>query len=112
MVPRGEEGLGPERMLARLGGDDGAAHLRRRQVVREVGAEEGPGAHPDVDVQVVEVQSVQGLIDRPQGADLIDRSLGRSRGERQADLFPAATGARRTVAAFSVAFFAHGAPLS
>ena len=54
-------------------GDDGPTHLSRRQVVGEVGAHEGAGGDPDVDVQLVEVDSLEHLVESPQGADLVDR---------------------------------------
>jgi hypothetical protein len=96
---RGEEGLGHERVLARLVGDDGAAHLRRGEVVREVGAEEGSGAHPHVDEQIVEIEALQRFIERAEGADLVNGAFRRSRGEGQSDPGRAARAAGSCVAA-------------
>jgi hypothetical protein len=82
---RGEEGLGHERMLPRLVRDDRPAHLGGGEVVGEVGADDRARAHPDVDEQVVEIETVDRFVESPEGADLVDRPLRSPRRERQSD---------------------------
>ena len=82
---RREEVRGDERVFARLVLDDGAHVLRGGDAVGEIRADEGARAHPDVDAEVVEVEAVQGLVERPQHADLVDGAFWPAPGEREAD---------------------------
>jgi hypothetical protein len=75
-----------EGMLAGLVCHDGPAHLRRGEVVGQAGRDEAAGAHSDVDEEMVEVQAVTGLVEGPEGADLVDGALRSSsrQGQRYA----------------------------
>jgi len=81
----GEERLRHERVLPRLVLDDGAHELGGRQPVGQAGGDERPGADPDVDVEVVEVHAAQGLLECPEGADLVHGALGSATGQGEAD---------------------------
>ena len=72
-------------MLARLVRDDRPAHLGGGEVVGEVGADDGAGTHPDIDEQMVEIETVDRFVEGPESADLIDRSLRSPRREGQSD---------------------------
>jgi len=84
-VGRGEERLRNEGVLPRLVLDDGAHELGGRQPVRQAGGDEGPGTDPDVHVEVVEVQSVERLLEGPEGADLVHGTLRPASRQGEAD---------------------------
>ena len=52
--------------------DEHPAHLARRDAVREPGGDEAARAHPDVDVEAVEVDAVERFGERGERADLVD----------------------------------------
>ncbi len=75
-------------MIAGLVADHRADHLHRRDAVHEVRGDERPGAHPDVHVEVIELQPFDRLLDGPQRADFVDRALGATSSQGEADLPP------------------------
>ena len=52
--------------------------------IDQAGVDEGAGAHPDVDVEVVEIDAVERLVEGAQGADLVDGAPGGAAGQSQA----------------------------
>jgi len=65
--------------------DDRPAHLGGGEVVGEVGADEGAGAHAHIDIEIIEIETVERLIEGPESADLVDRPLRASPRESQSD---------------------------
>ncbi len=76
-----EKGLGNKGVLSGFVFDDGPAHLSGGQVVGEAGGDECPGADADIDVEIVEVDAVEGLVEGPNRTDFVDRSFGAAAGE-------------------------------
>ena len=62
-----------------------AAHLGGGDAVGEQRRDERAGAHPHVDVQVGEIDALEDLLERPEGADLVHRPRGPAAGEGEPD---------------------------
>jgi hypothetical protein len=73
-------------VLTRLVFDDGAAHLCGGKVVDETRRNKSARADPDIEVEVVEIDPVEGLIESADGADFVDGSFGATTGQGEADL--------------------------
>ena len=66
-------------------GDENLADFRRAEAVDQSGSEESPGADADIDIEAVEVQSIDGQFQRPQGAEFIHAADGAAAGNGEAD---------------------------
>ena len=79
------EDFGMEGMHLRLVLDEDPAQLRRGHLVGQIGCHEGARTNADIDVEVIEVDSLEGLVQGPQGADFVDASQGSAAPEGQTD---------------------------
>jgi hypothetical protein len=80
------EGLGYERVLSRFVFDDGSAQLGGREIVHQACGNEGARADTDIDVEIVEIDAVEGLVECADGPDLVDGSFGATARQSDADL--------------------------
>ena len=80
-----EERPRDKRVLPRLVLDDRPHELGGRQPIGETGSDERPGADPDIDIEVVEVDAVQRLLEGPEGADLVHRALRPAARQRETE---------------------------
>ena len=80
-----EELLEVEGLLLGLVAHDHAHELRDRDVVGQQRGHERPGAHPDVAVEIVEVDPVEGFLEGAEGADLVHGALRPAAGQGEPD---------------------------
>jgi hypothetical protein len=64
--------------------DEHVAHALGRQPVGQAGGDEPPGAHADIDIQIVQVEPLQRLGQRQQRTEFVDGAQWPAAGKRQA----------------------------